>query len=48
MKKIIGKIIIVAAIAALSATLTRVCMIQTAVPSVPCDIEWGGQVYSYK
>lgn len=48
MKKIIRKILIIAAIAALSATLTRAYMIQTAAPSVPCDIEWGGQIYSYQ
>lgn len=48
MKKIIKRILIVAAITALSAGVTRAYMIQTAAPSVPCDIEWGGQVYSYR
>lgn len=48
MEKIIRKFIIVAAIAALSATLTRAYMIQTAAPSVPCNIEWDGQIYSYQ
>ncbi len=47
MKKIIKRILIVAAIAALSTIVTRAYMIQTAAPSVPCDIEWGGQIYSY-
>lgn len=42
MKKIIKRILIVAAIAALSVGVTRAYMIQTAAPSVQCDIEWGG------
>ena len=48
MKKIVRKIIIVATIAALSTIVARAYMIQTAAPSVPCDIEWGGQIYSYQ
>ena len=48
MKNIIKRIVIIAAIAALSAGVTRAYMIQTAAPSVPCNIEWGGQIYSYQ
>lgn len=48
MKKALDFIILALLIAAISSAATRVYMIRTAAPSIPCSIAWSGDVHEYK
>lgn len=48
MRKALDFIILALLIAAISSAATRVYMIRTAVPSVPCYIAWNDEVHDYK
>lgn len=47
MKKTIDFIIIILLIATLSSAATRIYMIRTASPSIPCSIAWSGETHNY-
>lgn len=47
MKKTIDFIIIILLIATLSSAATRIYMIRTASPSIPCSIAWSGEKHNY-
>lgn len=48
MRKALDKIIILLMVAAISSAATRLYMIRTAAPSIPCSIAWGGEFHEYK
>ena len=48
MRKALDFIILVLMVAAISSAATRVYMIRTAAPSIPCSIAWGGEAHSYQ
>ena len=48
MKKVIDVIILALLIAAISSAATRVYMIRTAAPSIPCSIAWDDEVHDYR
>lgn len=48
MRKVIDVIILALLIAAISSAATRVYMIRTAAPSVPCSISWNDEVHDYR
>lgn len=48
MKKVIDVIILALLIAAISSAATRVYMIRTAAPSIPCSIAWDDEEHDYR
>lgn len=48
MKKALDFIILALLIAAISSAATRVYMIRTAAPSVPCSIAWNDEAHDYR
>lgn len=48
MKKALDFIILILMVAAISSAATRVYMIRTAAPSVPCSIAWNDEVHDYR
>ena len=48
MRKALDKIIILLMVAAISSAATRIYMIHTAAPSVPCSIVWNDEVHDYR
>lgn len=48
MRKALDFIILLLIVAAISSAATRVYMIRTAAPSIPCSIAWNDEVHDYR
>lgn len=48
MRKLLDFVIIILIVAAISSAATRIYMIRTATPNMPCTITWSGELYDYR